>query len=119
MQLNRLTYLAALAALLLTACSSAATATSSPNASALSPVGSDAAVVSQGRVYPQQYADIAFNASGRVAEVLVKEGDTVTAGQVLARLESSDAEETNVARAQKDAGVARAQQEVAAAPQVL
>jgi multidrug efflux pump subunit AcrA (membrane-fusion protein) len=117
MKLNRLTYLAALAALLLTACSSAATATVSPNTTAWPPVGSDAAVVSQGRVSPQQYADISFNASGRVAEVLAKEGDAVTAGQVLARLESSDAEETNVARAQKDADVARAQQEVAAAQQ--
>src|SRR4051794_11110154 len=33
--------------------------------------------------------ELAFNDSGRIAEVLVQEGDTVKIGQVLARLETS------------------------------
>ena len=117
MKAYRIISLIVLSSLFLAACGGANSPTTSPNATALPPVISDAAVVSQGRLFPQQYADISFNASGRVAEVLVKEGDPVQAGQVIARLESSEADETAVARAQKDANVAAAQQEVAAAKQ--
>ena len=103
MNAYRIISLIVLSSLFLAACGGANSPTTSPNATALPPVISDAAVVSQGRLFPQQYADISFNASGRVAEVLVKEGDPVQAGQVIARLESSEADETAVARAQKDA----------------
>lgn len=41
-------------------------------------------------VVPIQEADIAFEANGRVIELTVKEGDWVTAGQLLARLDSTD-----------------------------
>ena len=34
-------------------------------------------------------ADLAFNEQGRIAQVLVEEGDRVTAGQVLARLQTN------------------------------
>jgi multidrug efflux pump subunit AcrA (membrane-fusion protein) len=102
--------------LLLTACGSA-TPTATPDANALPPVVSNALVISEGRLYPQQYADIAFNSSGNVAEVLAKEGETVTADQVIARLVNTEAEEATVAHAQKAADVARAQQEVVAAQQ--
>ena len=38
------------------------------------------------------YAEIALNSSGLVSEVLVQEGDKVTAGQVVARLQNSEAQ---------------------------
>jgi HlyD family secretion protein len=104
--------------LFLAACGGAAPA-ATPNPNALPPVVSDALVISEGRLYPQQYADISFNSSGNVAEVLVKEGDTVQTDQVIARLVNSEAEETNVARAQKDADVAGAQQGIVAAQQAV
>ncbi|MDX1675479.1 MAG: biotin/lipoyl-binding protein, partial [Longimicrobiales bacterium] len=37
-------------------------------------------------------ADLGFNAPGRVAEILVREGDRVTRGAVLARLDASELE---------------------------
>ena len=104
------------ASLLLTACGGAAP-TATPNA--LPPVISDAGVISQGRLYPKQFADISFNASGKVAEVVAKQGDVLQANDLIARLESTDAEETSVARAQKAANVAAAQQEVVAAQQEI
>ena len=76
-------------------------------------------MVSEGRVFPRQYADISFTASGNVSDVLVTEGDTVQAGQVLARLENSLSAESTVAGAQRDAAVAAAQEAVATAQQQL
>jgi multidrug resistance efflux pump len=121
MKVYRSLGLIVVASLLLAACSAAgsSSATATPNPKGLPPVVSDAAVISQGRVFPSQFADISFNYSGKVAEVLAQEGDSVQSGDVVARLESSDTEETNVAHAQKVADVARAQQEVVAATQEL
>ncbi len=62
----------------------------SPNAaSAEAPVASrPATLVAPGRVEPSRDAvKLSFEASGRIAEILVDEGDAVTAGQVLARLD--------------------------------
>ncbi len=42
-----------------------------------------------GRVEARQQAELGFEVAGTVAEVLVEEGDTVTAGQALARLDTS------------------------------
>ena len=44
-------------------------------------------VTASGEIVASQYADIGSNAMGRVVELTVKEGDRVTAGQVLARLD--------------------------------
>ena len=94
MKLNRLLSLAVLAALLITACGGAASAATSSNATALPPAASNGAVTSQGRLYPKQFADISFNTGGKVAEVIAQEGDVVQANDLIARLESTDAEET-------------------------
>jgi len=44
-------------------------------------------VTASGEIVASQYADIGSNAMGRVVALTVKEGDRVTAGQVLARLD--------------------------------
>ncbi len=93
------------AAALLAACSPAATeATVEPTAAA------PAALIAEGRLLPVNWLDQSFGLPGQVAEVLVKDGETVTAGQTLARL--TDSPEARLA-------LARAQQEALAAQQAL
>lgn len=72
-------------ALILTACSAGKAA---PTAAAVTqpPVVADTTIVSEGRVEPGNYAAVAYNASGVVSDVLVKEGDQVKKGDVLVRL---------------------------------
>jgi multidrug resistance efflux pump len=42
-----------------------------------------------GKLVPKEYVDLSFNMGGAVSELLVKEGDPVEAGQVIARLDQS------------------------------
>jgi HlyD family secretion protein len=63
-------------------------------------------VVADAKVLPLADVSLAFERSGTVAEVLVREGDTVAAGQPLARLDSA-ALELQVAQAR--VGLKRAQ----------
>ncbi len=49
-------------------------------------------VSGSGSVQPVQKLDVTFTTSGEVAEVLVKAGDTVRAGQPLARLDTTELE---------------------------
>ncbi len=51
-------------------------------------------VVATGKVVARSQASIAFARSGRVAEVLVKEGDSVTQGQPLAKLDTTELQTT-------------------------
>jgi HlyD family secretion protein len=63
----------------------------------------------QGYITPVRYADLSFRTSGRVAQVLVAEGDQVKAGQPLVKLEDADlkaalaAAQADLQRAQKGA----------------
>ncbi|NTU62253.1 MAG: HlyD family efflux transporter periplasmic adaptor subunit [Chloroflexi bacterium] len=98
----RFVLLMGLMAVLLAACGGTPTATPPPT---IAPVKDSAATKAEGKLMPQQFADLSFSADGEVAEVLVKEGDAVKAGDVIARLKS-DAQQAAVARAQ--AGVAAA-----------
>jgi multidrug efflux pump subunit AcrA (membrane-fusion protein) len=50
-------------------------------------------VIAEGRVMPLQYTWLNFLAQGRVAEILVEEGDQVNQDQVLARLADSESAE--------------------------
>jgi multidrug resistance efflux pump len=59
-------------------------------------------IVAEGRLEPVRYVDSAFNANGTVSEVLVSEGEQVTAGQVIARLENSEARQAEVSRAEEN-----------------
>ena len=85
---------------LLSACGGAG---SQPEAAAtpIPTVQAENMIVAEGRLEPIHYVDIAFNASGNVSEVLVSEGEQVTQGQVLARLENSEAKQADVANAEE------------------
>jgi multidrug resistance efflux pump len=84
------------AALALSACKSSAAAT--PDASTLPPAG----IIAQGHIEPQFSQDVSFTAPGQVVEVLVAEGDAVTAGQVLARLSGGELRAVELARAEQE-----------------
>ena len=70
-----------------------------PAPTAVATVKADNVIISEGRVEPIHYAEIALNSSGLVSEVLSKEGDQVKAGQVIARLQNSQAETLESAQA--------------------
>jgi len=67
-------------------------------------------IVAEARVVPARSATLSLPTGGIVAEVLVKEGDQVTAGQVLARLDDSDLR-LNLEKAQVDLKQAQADQQ--------
>jgi len=71
---------------------------------------SDVEIVSEGRLVPRETEQLAFFANGQVEEVLVEEGDQVTAGDVVARLGN---------REQIEASIAAAEAELLAANQAL
>ncbi len=54
----------------------------------------------EGRLVPRETVDLAFTTAGQVDEVLVKKGDAVTKGQVLARLTGRPQLESVIAAAQ-------------------
>jgi multidrug resistance efflux pump len=90
--------------LLLSACSAAGGA-ASPTPEAVAPVEVDSTIIAEGRVEPIHYAEIAFTASGRISNILVSEGQTVSAGDELIRL--GDASDTQYAAAQLELVSAR------------
>ena len=103
--------------LLLTACG--AGGTSATEAAAVPTVLADKAVISEGRVEPVRFVEIGFNANGLISEVLVKQGDPVTAGQVIARLESGDAKTLETAQAAAARELADANEAVRVAQNAL
>ena len=86
-----------LTSLFFTACSSSGNATAA-TPEAIPTVIADTAIIAEGRVEPIRYAEIAFNASGVVSEVLVQEGQAVKKGEPLIRLGNES--DTNYAAAQ-------------------
>jgi HlyD family secretion protein len=62
-------------------------------------------VTASGEVRPKRYVNVGANVSGRLIEINVKEGDRVTKGQILARVES---ERYQAVQRQSEAGVAAA-----------
>ncbi|HEY9089344.1 MAG TPA: HlyD family efflux transporter periplasmic adaptor subunit [Anaerolineaceae bacterium] len=97
--------IAALSTLVLAACASTGAAQATPVAAA-QPAG----LIAEGRLVPLNTLEQSFSTAGQVAEVLVNDGDSVKAGERLARL--SDSPDAELA-------LARAEQEVAAAQQAL
>lgn len=85
--------------------------TGTPAEGATQPVAEVAPeIVVDGRLVPALSADLSLAVSGIVAEVLVKEGETVNAGQLILRLDPS---QQQVAVAQAQAEVQRAQAQLA------
>ena len=71
-------------ALILTACGAANSGIPTPEP--IPPAIADKTIIAEGRLEPVQYAEVAFNATGIISDVLVKEGDQVKKGQTLIRL---------------------------------
>jgi HlyD family secretion protein len=69
-------------------------------------------VSAEGFMVPARRADLSFKVPGQIVELAVKEGDTVQAGQVLARLDNTDAlsavDQAEDSVKQAEAGVAQA-----------
>jgi HlyD family secretion protein len=87
-----------LTALLLAACgTNTATPVSATESKTKAATGSS--VVAEGTLLPSPSVELSFVQPGIIAEVLVKEGDQVKEGQVLARLENSEALQAEVSRA--------------------
>jgi len=94
---TKMLVLFAVLSLFFTACATSGNAgTATPEV--IPTVIADDTVIAEGRVEPISYADIAFNASGAISEVLVQEGESVKKGQPLIRL--GDESDTNYAAAQ-------------------
>ena len=92
--MKKMTLFFLLLTLMVTACSTATpTAAPSPVAAA------SAAVIAEGRLLPDENLALNFNGRGKVAEILASEGDTVKAGDVLARLADRVQAEASLASA--------------------
>ena len=79
-----------------------------PTPTVLPTVAPKGGISAEGRVAPRDFTSLAFAANGKVAELLVKEGDTVKKGDVLARL--GDREQIDAALSAADLAVLDAQQ---------
>ncbi len=90
---------------LLSACSGGAPAAPATPPPTIAPVKDQGGVKAEAKLQPAQSVNLSFATGGEVAEVLVKEGATVKAGDVIARLKS-DAQQAAVTKA--EAGVAAA-----------
>ncbi len=74
-----------------TACGAGGT-NPTPTEESSAPVLAEDVLIAEGRVEPVRYAEIALNANGLISEVLAAEGSPVSAGDVIARLESAQAQ---------------------------
>jgi multidrug resistance efflux pump len=93
------------AILVLSACQGLPVTVQQPTA--VPTVVGDTGVVVQGNLVPVAFVNLSLNMTGIVAEVMVKEGDTVQAGQVLARLDQRERLAAAVAKAELEAITAR------------
>jgi multidrug efflux pump subunit AcrA (membrane-fusion protein) len=82
---------------LITACGTPAETPAEPSAT-LPAIIDSSGVTAEGRLEPVRFAEIAFNTSGVVSEVLVAEGQAIKKGNTLVQL--GDASDTNYAAAQ-------------------
>jgi multidrug efflux pump subunit AcrA (membrane-fusion protein) len=81
----------------LSACGGANPAAGQPTPTEVPVAIAEGSIVVEGRLVPNDSVELAFDTAGEVAEVLVEEGDTVKAGDVIARLGNREALESSVA----------------------
>jgi multidrug efflux pump subunit AcrA (membrane-fusion protein) len=97
-----------LASLVLAACSGQSAAAATPVApSAEQAAVNTRSIGAEGALEPVQSVELSFGIGGKVAEVLVKEGDSVKAGEAIARLDSA-AQRNAVAQAEAALALAQA-----------
>ena len=96
-------------ALTIAACGAAP---ATPEATPIPTVIADNTIISEGQLEPVHYTELALNANGLISEVLMAEGDTVSAGDVIARLKSSEAQTLEAAQARAAQELTTAYQEV-------
>ena len=93
--------LAALAIGLLAGCSALPKSlTGAQPTATTAPVKASSNVTAEGHVVPRDSTSLFFSTGGRVSEVIVKEGDKVSKGAVLARLGDRESVQASVASAQ-------------------
>lgn len=95
-------------ALLLTACGSAA---ATPEPTPIPVVEADDTIIAEGKLEPIRFTEISLNASGLVSDLPVEEGDKVAAGDVLAVVQSEEAQTLEDARAKAVTELTAAYQE--------
>ena len=103
MKKNTLTLLLGLLLLVssvITACSGIGVATPTPQAETVATESAPGIVTAEGRLLPAPAVQLAFAQGGVIDEVLVKPGDQVAAGDVLARLAGIKTVEADLAAAQ-------------------
>jgi len=71
------------------------------------PSGAGVAVIAEGRIVPRDFTNLYVGAPGKVEEVLVTEGESVTQGTVLLRLGDREAYQANLASAQAEVTTAQ------------
>ncbi|MGC1376216.1 MAG: efflux RND transporter periplasmic adaptor subunit [Anaerolineales bacterium] len=115
-----------LIAFLVSGCSgAAATATAAPTSNIPKSIQQSLSLTVNGQGVLAQSAKLGFSVSGKIAHVLVKAGDPVKAGQLLADLENADAQmqvdqaDRSLKEMTSPAAIAAAAQAVAAAQQTL
>ncbi len=73
---------------------------STPESTPVPTVEGSGSVISQGNLVPKDYMYLSFAGGGHVSQIMVKQGDQVTAGQVLASLGDREQYQANVTGAQ-------------------
>jgi HlyD family secretion protein len=73
---------------------------STPESTPAPVITDSGSVISQGNLVPKDYMYLAFPMGGHIEEILVKQGDQVTQGQVLARLGDRQQYEANLTATQ-------------------
>lgn len=83
--------------LFVTACGGSPTASAEPTP--IPVVEADNTIIAEGKLEPIHFTELSLNASGLVTDVLVEEGDSIAAGDVIANVESDQAQTLEDAQA--------------------